>query len=67
MTRPAQPDQAGFYTVRETARYLRLCEKQVRRLISRRELPAFRFGTALRIRTEDIDVFVASRRLKSIG
>jgi len=36
-----------FLTVSETAQYRRLCEKQVRRLIWRGELPAYRFGTAL--------------------
>ena len=60
-----EPDQSEFYTVNETARYLRLCEKQVRRLIWRGELPAFRFGTALRIHKSDIAAFVASRRIKS--
>ena len=64
MTRPAQPDQSEFYTVSETAQYLRLCEKQVRRLIWRGELAAFRFGTALRIHKGDIATFVASRRIK---
>ena len=43
-------DQLSFLTVKETAGYLHLCEKQVRRLISRGELPAYRFGTALRIK-----------------
>ena len=45
-------EQPGFLTVKETARYLRLCEKQVRRLIWRGELPAYRFGTALRIKKQ---------------
>ena len=66
MTRPAQASQPDFYTVRETAHYLRLCEKQVRRLIWRGELPAFRFGTALRIHKEDVASFVASKRIKPI-
>jgi excisionase family DNA binding protein len=61
---PVPPEEAEFYTVSETAQYLRLCEKQVRRLIWRGELPAFRFGTALRIRKSDIAAFVASRRIK---
>jgi hypothetical protein len=38
MTRPAQANKPDFYTVRETAHYLRLCEKQVRRLIWRGEM-----------------------------
>ena len=37
----ANPD---FCTVKETAQHLRLCEKQIRRLIERAELPAYRFG-----------------------
>ena len=53
----------GFHTVKETASYLRLCEKQVRRLIWRGELPAYRFGTALRIKKEDIDAYAESRRI----
>ena len=57
-------DQFSFLTVRETAELLRLCEKQVRRLIRRGELAALRFGTALRIRKSDIAAFVASKRIK---
>ena len=43
----AQPDKAmlkkpDFYTVKETAQYLRLCEKQIGRLIEHGELPAYR-------------------------
>jgi excisionase family DNA binding protein len=67
MTRSEQSNgQAGFYTVNETAEYLRLCEKQVRRLIWRGELAAFRFGTALRINKADIAAYVASRRINKL-
>jgi excisionase family DNA binding protein len=45
-----KPDQPGFYTVKETAQHLRLCQKQIRRLIDGGELAAHRFGTALRIK-----------------
>jgi excisionase family DNA binding protein len=58
-----QPEQPGFYTVKETAGYLRLCEKQVRRLIERGELPAHRFGTALRIKKQAVDAYVEARRV----
>ena len=58
-----EPEQPGFYTVKETAQYLRLCEKQVRRLIARSELPAHRFGTALRIKKQAIDAYVEARRV----
>jgi excisionase family DNA binding protein len=66
MTRDTQPDQSEFYTVSETARYLHLCEKQVRRLIWRGELAAFRFGTALRINRADIAAYIASRRIRPV-
>ena len=56
-------DQLSFLTVKEAAWYLRLCEKQVRRLISRGELLAYRFGTALRIKREDIDSYVEAQQL----
>ena len=47
-----------FYTVKETAQYLRLCEKQTRRLIERGELAAYRFGAAIRIKKKDVDEYV---------
>jgi excisionase family DNA binding protein len=52
-----------FYTVKETAQYLRLCEKQIRRLIERGELPAYRFGAALRIKKQEIDAYVEEQRI----
>jgi hypothetical protein len=33
LSRRDDSEPPGFYKVRETAQYLRLCEKQVRRLI----------------------------------
>jgi excisionase family DNA binding protein len=63
---PRPPEPREFYTVRETARHLRLCEKQVRRLIWRGELPAFRFGTALRIHKADIVAYVAAGRIAPV-
>ena len=47
--RPDQPEQPDFLTVKETARYLRLCEKQVRRLISTRRTA----GLSVRNGTQD--------------
>ena len=59
-------EQPSFHTVKETACHLRLCEKQVRRLISRGELPAYRFGKALRIKKKDIDTYAESRRIHPV-
>lgn len=65
-TQAGQSEQTEFYTVSETAWHLRLCEKQVRRLIWLGELPAFRFGTALRIHKTDIANYVAARRIMPV-
>ena len=51
-------DKVDFYTVKETAQHLRLCEKQIRRLVERGELPAYRFGAAVRIKKQDVDAYV---------
>ncbi len=54
----AMPENPDFYTVKETAQHLRLCDKQIRRLIERGELSAYRFGGAIRIKRNDIDDYV---------
>jgi excisionase family DNA binding protein len=56
-------EKPDFCTVKETAQQLRLCEKQIRRLIKRGELPAYRFGGALRIKKKDIDGYVEAQRI----
>jgi excisionase family DNA binding protein len=58
--------EVAFYTVKETAAYLRLCEKQVRRLIWRGELPAYRFGNALRIKKKDIEAYAEAKRIRHV-
>jgi excisionase family DNA binding protein len=58
-----KPQEPDFRTVTEAARYLRLCEKQVRRLISRGELRAYRFGTALRIKRNDLQAYADANRI----
>lgn len=54
----AKLNEPDFRTVKETAQHLRLCEKQIRRLIGRGELPAYRFGGAIRINNKDINEYV---------
>jgi excisionase family DNA binding protein len=65
-SKTTEPESLEFLTVKETARYLRLCEKQVRRLISRDELPAYRFGTALRLKKEHIDAYAEAQRIRPV-
>jgi excisionase family DNA binding protein len=38
----------------------------IRRLISRGELPAYRFGTALRIKKEHINAYAEARRIHPV-
>ncbi len=60
-----EPTEPAFHTVKETSGYLHLCEKHVRRLISRGELPAYQFGTALRVKKEDIEAYVTAHQVQS--
>lgn len=51
-----------IFTVAQTAKYLQVCEKTVRRLINSDKLIAFRIGTgnrSLRIKKSDIDDYLA--------
>ena len=47
-----------LYTVAQTASYLKVCEKTVRRLIQRNTLIASKVGRAWRIKQEDIDAYL---------
>ncbi len=49
-----------IYTVVQTAQYLKVCEKTVRRLIASNKLVVSRIGgRAIRIKKEDIDTYLA--------
>jgi len=54
MSTPASP----FKTVAEVAEYLRLSQRQIRRLIAHGELKPTRFGRALRIHENDLWAFI---------
>ena len=54
-----------IFTVAQTAQYLQVCEKTVRRLISANKLIASRVGEgnrSLRIKKSDIDDYLAEQR-----
>ncbi len=53
-------------TVAETAAYLRLCTKTVRRKIAQGELPAHRDGRVVRIAEPDLFAYTARARMQSI-
>jgi excisionase family DNA binding protein len=52
----------GLVTTQEAARVLRVHPWTVRAAIERGELPHVRIGRCLRIKTADLDAFVAARR-----
>lgn len=57
-----------IYTVAQTAKYLKVCEKTVRRLIAANRLVASRIGgRSLRIKKEDIDAYLAEHTNKEKG
>lgn len=48
-----------LYTVAQAAKYLKVCDKTVRRLINKKEIVASKVGDrAWRIRKEDIDEYL---------
>lgn len=46
-------------TIAQTAEYLKVCEKTVRRLISRKELAASKVGKSWRIQKDNIEKYLA--------
>lgn len=59
-----------IFTVAQTAQYLQVCEKTVRRLISSDKLIAFRVGAgnrSLRIKKSDIDDYLSKHVNKTKG
>jgi excisionase family DNA binding protein len=53
----------SLLTVSETAERLRVSEKTVRRLIERRELPAFRVGGSIRLDAGELDQWIGLHRM----
>ena len=51
-----------IFTVSQTAQYLQVCEKTVRRLISKNELVASKIGNSWRIQKQDIDNYLKKNR-----
>ena len=52
------------FRIDETAEYLGVCERTIRRLINKGELPAFRIGRSLRIRKKDLQQFLRRQLLE---
>jgi excisionase family DNA binding protein len=58
----AAPRTPRFFTVDEVAEFLSLSTRTVRRVIDEHQLPAHRFGRAVRISEDDLRIFIATHR-----
>ena len=58
---PPLPDEP-LLTVEDTAKFLKMCTKSVRRMIERNEIPVHRIGRSLRIAPADLQSFLKFRR-----
>jgi excisionase family DNA binding protein len=47
-----------LHTLQEAAAILKLCTRTVRRMIEREELKALRIGRAIRIKDEDLELYL---------
>lgn len=54
-----------FYTVAEVAEKLKLTDRYVRMLVARGELPAYKFGRAVRIPADGLLDFSEARRYRA--
>jgi excisionase family DNA binding protein len=51
-------------TIQQAAEFLQVCDKTVRRLISKKELPASKIGGSWRVKKSDIDEYLLQTRNK---
>ena len=65
MAKSNEGAQARFMTVGEVAAVLRVSTMTVYRLINSGDLPAVRVGRSLRLRSEDLDRYLAERFTKA--
>lgn len=54
----------SLMTIAQAAEYLKVCDKTVRRLITRQELTASKVGKSWRIQKVDIDKYLSETRNK---
>jgi excisionase family DNA binding protein len=54
-------------TVSQTAEYLKICDKTVRRLISKKALIASKVGGSWRIQKTDIELYLKKTQNQSLG
>ena len=54
----------SLMTIAQAAEYLKVCDKTVRRLITRQELTASKVGKSWRMQKADIDKYLSETRNK---
>jgi excisionase family DNA binding protein len=59
---PSSRIATRLLTVAETAEFLRLSDKTVRRMIVRGELASHRIGSSLRLYEHEVRAFISERR-----
>lgn len=57
------PAQAVYRSVQEVAELLGMSERQVRALIKREDLPAFRFGREYRVNDDELVTWIEDHRI----
>lgn len=60
--RTPAPAQSPLLSIREVVATLGVCERTVRRLIERGDLPSHRVGRSVRLSTADLRAYVAGAR-----
>ncbi len=61
-TTPATSPLPAFYSVTETAKFLKVSPRTVRRWIEKGDLTAHRFGRQIRITDSDLMAFIRQHR-----
>ncbi len=59
---PGTSPLPAFYSVTETAKFLKVCPRTVRRWIEKGDLKVYRFGRQIRITDSDLVTFIRQRR-----
>lgn len=55
-----------IYTISQTAKYLQVSDKTIRRLIEKNELPASKIGRSWRITLTDIEKYLSETKNRNI-
>ena len=57
------PPKKPFYSLNQVGKQLGLCHMTIYRYVVSKKLPAYKFGHHYRVKQEDLDAFVSSRKV----